>query len=74
MRFEIHVTLVDGVTGFFFNGMALLCRWRLPGVNTLSRLRREKPNSISGDTSLPPRPECHHHEVRTEPSFLLENH
>jgi hypothetical protein len=40
MRFEIHVTLVDGVTGFFFNGIALLCGWRLPGVSIVVRLRR----------------------------------
>jgi len=36
------VTLVDGVAGFFFNGIALLCGWRLPGVSTLVRLRREQ--------------------------------
>jgi hypothetical protein len=44
MRFEIHVTVVDGITGFFFNGMALLCGCRLPSVNTLGTLRREKAN------------------------------
>jgi hypothetical protein len=27
--FEIHVTLVDGVAGLFFNGIYLLCGWRL---------------------------------------------
>jgi len=36
------VTLVDGVTGFFFNAIALLCGWRLSGVSILVRLRREQ--------------------------------
>ena len=42
MRFEIHVTLVDGATRFFFNGIALLCGWRLLGVSMLVRLRKEQ--------------------------------
>ena len=42
MPLEVHMTLVDGVTGFFFNGIALLCGWRLPGVSILVRLRREQ--------------------------------
>ena len=42
MLFEIHVTLVDGVTGFFFNGIALLCGWRLPSVSIVTRLKREQ--------------------------------
>jgi len=44
MRFKIHVTLIDGVTGFFFNRIALLCGWRLPGVSALATLTREKAN------------------------------
>ena len=73
MLFVIHVTLVDGVAGFFFNGIALVCGWRLLDVNTLPALTKKKPTSISGDILLPPRPEWHQHEIRTEPSFLLEN-
>ena len=44
MRFEIQMTLVDGVTGFFFKGIVLLCGWRLPGVSKLATLTREKAN------------------------------
>ena len=42
MRFEIHVTFVDGVTGFSFNGIALICGWRLLIVSILVRLGREQ--------------------------------
>ena len=42
MCFEIHVTLVDGVTGFLFNGIALICGQKLLGVSILVRLRREQ--------------------------------
>ena len=44
MLFVIHVTLVDGVAGFFFNEIALLCGRRLPCVSTLATLTREKAN------------------------------
>ena len=42
MRFEIQMTFVDGVTGFFFDGIALLCGRRLPDVSTLATLTNEK--------------------------------
>jgi hypothetical protein len=42
MCLEIHVTTVDGVTGFSFKGIALLCGWRLLRVSMLVRLRREQ--------------------------------
>ena len=41
MLFEIPVTLVDGVTRFFFNGIAL-CGRRLPSVSIVIRLRRKQ--------------------------------
>jgi len=42
MRFKIHMALVDGVTGFSFNRITLLCGWRLSGVSILVRPRREQ--------------------------------
>jgi hypothetical protein len=49
MFFEIHVTLVDGITGLFFNEILLfffigLRVWRLLKVSTLAMLAREKAN------------------------------
>jgi len=68
------VTLVDGVTGLFFDEILLFIGWRvrrLLKVSTLATLARERePTSILEDTSLPPRPESYQHEVRIEPRFL----
>jgi hypothetical protein len=49
MFFEIHVTLVDGVTGLFFDEILLFLFigwrvWRLIKVSTLATLAREKAN------------------------------
>jgi len=45
MLFEIHVTLVDDVTGLFFIGWRV---WRLLRVSTLAALAREKANLVFG--------------------------
>jgi len=73
MFFEIHVTLVDDVTGLFFDEILLFIAWRvwrLLKVSILAMLEDKKPTSISEDTSLPPRPEWYQHEVRIEPDFF----
>jgi len=51
MFFEIHVTLVDEVTGLFFDKILLFIGWRvwrLPKVSTLATLVREKANLVFG--------------------------
>ena len=47
MFFEIHVTLIDGVTGLFFDEILLFIGWRvwrLLKVSMLSTLARETAN------------------------------
>ena len=44
MTFEIHVTLVDGVTGLFSDEIFLFIQWRLFKVSTLATLAKEKAN------------------------------
>ena len=60
MFFEIHVTLIDGVTWLFLDGILLFVGWRvwrLLKVSTFAMFEEKKLTSISEDTSLPPRPE-----------------
>ena len=47
MFFEIHVTLIDGVTGLFFDKILLFMEWRvwrLLKVSMLPTLARETAN------------------------------
>jgi len=51
MFFEIHVTLIDDVTGLFFDEIFLFIGWgvwRLLNVSTLAMLAREKANLVFG--------------------------
>jgi hypothetical protein len=74
MLFELHMTLIDRVTGFFFNGIAL-CGWRLLGVSTLAKLTRETSNLDFGRYFAPTKAwMASQQKVRIEPSLLLENH
>ena len=72
MPLQEHMTLVNGVAIFFFDGI-LLCGWRLPDVSMVVRLiryyRQTSNSSTSKDASLLPRPERDKERVRTEPKL-----
>jgi hypothetical protein len=73
MLFELHVTLVDGVTGFSFNGITP-CGWRLPSVSTLATLTREKANLNFKRYFAPTKAWMASPRSKNWTLFLLENH